>query len=152
MLSYKCDKSVCLTEPKQMIKKNKIKIPHNSSPANLKYKPLGLMAENNIVCKTTRKKIHIFYCVVSHCTFHVSFYLFIDRTWKQTLLIRQFIFVFLQSLPSVSQTYKLQQLKLKIKFWNLWFYFFGTTLKDVLQKCAPLQLLSKDSTQICGYL
>lgn len=28
MLSYKCDKSVCLTEPKQMIKKNKIKIPH----------------------------------------------------------------------------------------------------------------------------
>ena len=43
-----------------------------------------------------------FHRVFSHCNFHAS--LFIDRTRKQTLLIKRFNFVFIKDLPSVSHS------------------------------------------------
>ena len=49
-------RSVCLTEPRQNDSK---KISRNSSPTDLEYKSREVMAENNIVCETTRQKIYM---------------------------------------------------------------------------------------------
>ena len=101
-----------------------------------------------------------------YCTVHIIFmyhvlhvpcfaFFVIDRTWKQTLLIKRFDFAFIKDRPSVSQsyvqavtaenekqytcsniTYKIA--KLLNKFQNCCLLSLRITLKEVLLKCRQI--------------
>ena len=85
----------------------------------------------------------IFHCVLLHCNFNVSV---IDRTRKQTLLIKRFKFVFIKDVPSVSQSnvqavtveneeqHTLSNI-ISINLQDCYFFSLRSTLKEVLLKC-----------------